>query len=72
MWTGENGGFRKRLRHWHWHVPVKKAKRMFSDFDVWEINWLNFGGYYNCPVHTEQLDDKLQTDDFNVSDVKCV
>ena len=30
VWTGENGDFRKRLRHWHWHVPVKKAKRMFS------------------------------------------
>ena len=26
MWTGENGGFRNRLRHWHWHVPVKKIK----------------------------------------------
>ena len=25
-WTGENGGFRKRLRHWHWHVLVKKNK----------------------------------------------
>ena len=30
VWTDENGGFRKRLRHWHWHVPVKKTKRMFS------------------------------------------
>ena len=29
VWTGENGDFRKRLRHWHWHVPVKKTKRMF-------------------------------------------
>ena len=26
VWTGENGGFRKRLRFWHWHVPVKKNK----------------------------------------------
>ena len=26
MRTGDNGGFRKRLRHWHWHVPVKKNK----------------------------------------------
>ena len=26
VWTGENGSFRKRLRYWHWHVPVKKNK----------------------------------------------
>ena len=27
VWTGEKGGFRKRLRHWPWHVPVKKNQK---------------------------------------------
>ena len=40
VWTGENGGFRKRLRHWHWHVPVKKKTDVFLSVfgdQVWTV-----------------------------------
>ena len=49
MWTGENGGFRKRLRHWHWHVPVKKQNGCF----LIRFRWCSVDGrkrYKNASV----------------------
>ena len=38
VWTGENEGFRKRLRHWH--VPFKKTTDVFLSVfggQVWTV-----------------------------------
>ena len=41
VWTGKNGGFRKkRLHYWHWHVPVKNKTDLFLSVfggQVWTV-----------------------------------
>ena len=48
VWTGENGGFRKRLRHWHW----QKSKTQNGCFLI-RFRWCSVDGrkrYKNASV----------------------
>ena len=53
VWTGENGGFRKRLRHWQWHVPVKKTNGCF----LMRFRWSSVDGRKRCK--NASVDEKL-------------
>ena len=53
MWTGENGGFRKRLRRWHWHVPPKKENECF----LIRFRWSSVYGRKRCK--NASVDEKL-------------
>ena len=52
VWTGENGGFRKRLRHWHWHV-LKKQNGCF----LIRFRWSSVDGRKRCK--NASVDEKL-------------
>ena len=43
VWTGENGCFRKRLRHWHWHVKKKQNGCFLIRF-----RWSSVDGRKRC------------------------
>ena len=49
----ENGGFRKRLRHWHWHDPVKNQNGCF----LIRFRWSSVDGRKRCK--NASVDEKL-------------